>query len=200
MAHRCLARFRHLMTESRSRVAIASPSIIVITGIMAAGKSTVAQALAERLPKSIHLRGDVFRRMIVSGRAEMTPPLSDEAIAQLRLRYHLAADAAQRYCQAGYTVVYQDIIIGPVLEEVLSWLGSGYPIYLVVLCPSAEVVAAREAGRDKTGYRGGTPAALDQAFHTTTPHLGLWLDTSTLSVEQTVDAIIARLARATIPR
>ena len=38
----------------------ASPSIIVITGIMAAGKSTVAQALAERLPKSIHLRATCF--------------------------------------------------------------------------------------------------------------------------------------------
>jgi deoxyadenosine/deoxycytidine kinase len=34
--------------------------VILITGNMAAGKSSVAQALAERLPKSVHLRGDVF--------------------------------------------------------------------------------------------------------------------------------------------
>ena len=47
------------------------PRVILITGIMAAGKSTVAQHLAERLPRSVHLRGDVFRRMIVGGRAEM---------------------------------------------------------------------------------------------------------------------------------
>lgn len=38
--------------------------VIVITGIMAAGKSTVAQIIAERLPRSAHVRGDVFRRMI----------------------------------------------------------------------------------------------------------------------------------------
>src|SRR5690349_1261468 len=101
---------------------ITTPSIIIITGIMASGKSTVAQALAERLPISVHLRGDVFRRMIVNGRAEMTPPLSDEATAQLRLRYQLAAQAAHSYCQAGFTVVYQDIIIGPMLEDVVSWL------------------------------------------------------------------------------
>ena len=35
------------------------PDIVVVTGGMAAGKSTVAQALAERLPKSVHLRGDI---------------------------------------------------------------------------------------------------------------------------------------------
>jgi adenylate kinase family enzyme len=46
-------------------------SIIVITGIQAAGKSTIAQALAERLPDSVHVRGDLFRRMIVNGRVEM---------------------------------------------------------------------------------------------------------------------------------
>ena len=45
------------------------PQLILITGIMAAGKSTVAQHLAERLPNSVHLRGDVFRRMMVNGRA-----------------------------------------------------------------------------------------------------------------------------------
>jgi dephospho-CoA kinase len=38
------------------------PRLILVTGIMAAGKSTVAQLLAERLaPQSVHLRGDVFR-------------------------------------------------------------------------------------------------------------------------------------------
>ena len=47
-------------------------TVIVVTGIQAAGKSTIAQALAERLERSVHLRGDVFRRMIVSGRAD--PP------------------------------------------------------------------------------------------------------------------------------
>ena len=47
-------------------------AVILVTG-QAAGKSTVAQLLAERLPRSVHLRGDVFRKMIVSGGAGMTP-------------------------------------------------------------------------------------------------------------------------------
>lgn len=70
------------------------PQIILITGIMAAGKSTVAQALAERLPKSVHLRGDLFRRMIVNGGAKLEAEFTDDDYAQLRLRYELAAQAA----------------------------------------------------------------------------------------------------------
>jgi hypothetical protein len=55
--------------------------------------------------------------MIVSGQAEMTAHLSVEAERQLWLRYRLAAAAAGLYVQAGFTVVYQDIIIGPALAE-----------------------------------------------------------------------------------
>lgn len=51
----------------------ASRAILLITGIQAAGKSTVAQLLAERLPRSVHVRGDLFRRMVINGRADMTP-------------------------------------------------------------------------------------------------------------------------------
>jgi hypothetical protein len=32
-------------------------AIILVTGIQAAGKSTIAQMLAERLPRSVHVRG-----------------------------------------------------------------------------------------------------------------------------------------------
>jgi len=83
-------------------------AIYLITGVMASGKSTVAQLLASRLEKGVHLRGDLFRRMIVSGRADMSAKPSEEAICQLRLRYRLAADAAKTYYDNGFTVVLQD--------------------------------------------------------------------------------------------
>lgn len=173
------------------------PAIILITGIMASGKSTVAQALAERLPKSVHLRGDVFRRMIVNGRAEMESPPSDEAWSQLRLRYRLAARAARMYHAAGFTVVMQDVIIGGVLNEVVA-LFRDLPLYIVVLCPSVEAVTQREAERDKTGYGSWTPAMLDHSLRTETPRIGLWLDTSTQTVQESVDVILAQLDAARI--
>src|SRR5215475_11403827 len=100
-------------------------AVILVTGIQAAGKSAVAQALAQRLDRSVHVRGDLFRRMVVNGRVEMGPANPPpEAVRQLKLRYQLASAAADSYAHAGFTVVLQDIIIGSHLTEVVSALRS----------------------------------------------------------------------------
>ena len=173
------------------------PSIIVITGAMAANKSTVAQLLAERSPRTAHIRGDRFRRMIVSGRAPMTDPLSDEATDQLRLRHRLAAQVADGYAAAGFTAVVQDIIVGADLPRFLGWLRCR-PVAVVVLAPDAATLARRDTERTKTGYVGWTPEAFDRDLWATTPPIGLWLDTSGHTPEQTVTTILERLADARI--
>ncbi|GGU66605.1 AAA family ATPase [Streptomyces lavendofoliae] len=174
-------------------------AVVLVTGVMAAGKSTVAQALAERLPRAAHVRGDVFRRMIVSGRADMAPDAGDEALAQLRLRYRLSAATADAYADAGFTAVVQDVVLGPELAA-FTRLVRTRPLHVVVLAPRPDVVAAREAGRDKTGYGGGwTPELLDRGLREETARIGLWLDTSELTVEGTVDAILGDLDRALVP-
>lgn len=171
--------------------------IVLITGVMAAGKSTVAQALAERLPRAAHVRGDVFRRMIVSGREEYVPGADGGGEAQLRLRYRLSAATADAYAEAGFTAVVQDVVLG---QDLTSYVGlvRTRPLYVVVLAPSPEAVAAREAGRVKTGYGAWTVEDLDGALRTDTPRLGLWLDSSELTVGETVDAILAGRERARI--
>ena len=157
----------------------------------------MAQHLAEQLTRSVHLRGDVFRRMIVAGRAEMSAPLSAAAIEQLQLRYRLAAMAAEIYLGAGFSVVYQDIVLGAALAELVQQLRR-HPLHVVVLCPTPEAVAAREAGRSKKGYRGVSVQDLDRALRTETPRLGLWVDSSALTVAETVDQILANLDAARV--
>ncbi len=174
-----------------------APAQILITGIMASGKSTIAQAVAERLPKSVHLRGDLFRRMIVNGRVDMQPQAEDEALNQLRLRYQLAAQAADSYCAAGFTVVYQDVIIGAILQDVVL-MHQQWPLYVVVLCPSPEIAMERDAHRHKQVYQSWTPDELDLGLRYDTPQFGLWLDTSAMTVEETVDAILNQLEAARI--
>ncbi|MFJ8581602.1 AAA family ATPase [Micromonospora sp. NPDC093277] len=168
-----------------------TPSVVLITGIMAAGKSTVAELLARRLPRSAHLRGDVFRRMIASGRAAMTAELSEEARRQLRLRYDLAATVADRYAAEGFTVVLQDIVIGADLPAMVERIRHR-PLAVVVLAPRAEVVAARERDRPKQGYGDWPVADFDAEFRAGTPRIGLWLDTSAHTPEETVDEILSR--------
>lgn len=165
--------------------------VIVITGVMAAGKSTVAQLLAESLDRSVHLRGDIFRRMIVRGRAETTPFPSHEAEEQLRLRYALSARAADMYSAAGFTVVVQDVILGPDLRTYQSLITTR-PCHLVVLAPRPEVVAARESARAKTGYGEWTVEALQAALDET-PRIGHWIDNSAQTPAETVQEILERL-------
>lgn len=164
---------------------------MLLTGIQAAGKSTVAQLLAERLPHSVHLRGDLFRRMIINGRADMTPDPSDEALRQLRLRHQLAATVSDAYFQAGFTVIVQDIILGSNLSEMTAMIRSR-PLLVVVLAPLAASVADREENRDKTAYGRWAIEQLDDALRNETPRVGLWLDTSSQTAAETADEILAR--------
>lgn len=173
-----------------------APSVIVITGVMAVGKSTIAQHVAERLPRAAHIRGDVFRRMIVSGRAEPTPEMTDHELDQLRLRYWLAAITADEYARAGFTAVVQDNVFGDELPRFVENVRTR-PRYVIVLLARRDVIAARESARSKTGYVGWAIEELDDAL-LETPRLGLWLDTSDQTPEETVDELLARLSEAAI--
>lgn len=163
--------------------------ILLITGMMASGKSTIAQAVAERLDKCVHLRGDAFRKMIVSGRAEMGADSSSDALAQLRLRYALAAQAATTYAESGFSVIYQDVVIGPMLSHVHELFGARLS-GTIVLCPTLEAIEARERNREKDGYNDFSIGALYEVFRET-PRSGYWLDNSDLSIEETSDRVLS---------
>jgi chloramphenicol 3-O-phosphotransferase len=157
---------------------------------MAAGKSTVAQALAKRFERGVHIEGDVFRRSILRGRAEMTPDASSEAVAQLQLRYSLAAATAEAYLDAGFTVVLEDVFAPELLGE-LRTAFRGRPCHAIVLLPSLEAIAGRERERAARGYGAWTAEQLYAVFAESQVRVGVWLDTSDLSPDETVNRILA---------
>ena len=108
--------------------------IYLITGLMASGKSTVSDLLAKSIEKCVHLRGDVFRKMIISGRENMSATPSAEAVRQLYLRYKLTADAAKSYFDNGFSVVIQDNYYGDELNRMINYLHK-YPVEVVVDVP-----------------------------------------------------------------
>lgn len=189
------------MAESTRAADAAFPagSVVLISGIMGAGKSTVAQLLAERLPRAAHVRGDAFRRMIVSGRVDMVPHAEAEAISQLQLRYDLATTVADGYAAAGFTAVYQDIVLGEDLSRAADRIRSR-PLFVVVLAPRPEVVQRRAEMRSKvSGYGTWTADALD-AMLRRSPRIGLWLDTSKQTATETVEEIVRRAEDARVGR
>ncbi|WP_152657040.1 AAA family ATPase [Oceanobacillus sp. CFH 90083] len=166
--------------------------IYIITGMMASGKSTVAQLLAEQLDNSVHVHGDIYRKMIVNGRKEMTAEPSEEALAQLRLRYHLTANTVKAYYEAGFSVVVQDNYLGKETNTFLQEFQS-QSIYFITLNPSMDVIVEREMQRNKTGYHSWQVEPLYQVFVEENPQIGLWIDSSVLTPEETVAEILKRV-------
>ncbi|MCC7372364.1 MAG: phosphotransferase [Chloroflexi bacterium] len=166
------------------------PTLFVISGTQGAGKSTVAQALARRFERGAWVSADRLQQMIVSGgRWPEGEPMSAEAERQLRLRLRHACLLGRSFVAAGITAVVDDIVVGSRLDELLEDL-AGQPFVFVMLTPSLEAVREREQGRGTELWKAWE--WLDDVVRHQTQRLGLWLDTSAMSVEETVDAILAR--------
>jgi chloramphenicol 3-O-phosphotransferase len=173
---------------------IGGVALFVISGVPAAGKSTVARLLAQRFDRGVCVPGDEIRAMIVRGHAEMRPDASEEALRQLALRYAGALSVAEVFLGGGFDVVVEDVIIGPILPDFLSLVPVA-EFHLVFLDPDVAAVERRERERNKIAYWPGGFSArgLHEVMRQQTDRIGLWLDTSRLSAEQTVGAILSDL-------
>lgn len=181
--------------------------VVLVTGLQAAGKSTVGPLLTEHMrPPAASFDGDVLHRMVKVGREVMTPSPSQEALRQLRVRYDGAALLAQHYVDHGFDFVYNDIVLG---SYVADWMDSirDAERHLVVLAPSIDSLAERELGRGGgNSYRDWQPpgATLADAISSLSagldeiPRAGLWLDTTNMTPTEVVSCIVADDMRASL--
>jgi hypothetical protein len=166
-------------------------NVFVLSGLQAAGKTTVARLLARKFPRGVHVAGDGIRAMVVSGRVDMTPDNPAGAAEQLLCRYQGAINVARVYHDAGFAVVLEDVILGEMalrFLELVPWP----EIHFVMLTPSLDAVAKRELSRSKTAYgEEWSVRTLGTVLERDTPVFGWWLDSSELTPEQTAECILA---------
>ena len=170
--------------------------IFIVSGIPGAGKTTVSGLLARRFDRGVHLEADIFQKLIVTGGLFPDKKPEEEAWRQLRLRSKHVAMLADSFLENGFWPVIDDVVVGLRLLDVLKDIKSR-PLYFVLLLPSLAVVEQRDRTRDEK-HVFDIWGHLDEVARTETPKQGLWLDSSAMSAEETVDEILRRTDEALV--
>ena len=170
--------------------------IFIVSGIPGVGKTTVSGLLARRFDRGVHLEADIFQKLIVTGGLFPDKEPEEEAWRQLRLRSKHVAMLADSFLENGFWPVIDDVVVGLRLIEVLEDIKSR-PLYFVLLLPSLAVVEQRDRTRDEK-HVFDIWSHLDEVARKETPKQGLWLDSSAMSAEETVDEILRRTDEALV--
>ena len=167
-----------------------APLIVLIVGVPGAGKTTVARALAERFPQSACIEGDLVQhRFTTMGLVPPSQP-SPESNRQLELRWQNCADLADNFYDYGFTVVVEHAASDRRWVDQFLARTAPRPVCVIVLAPSAEVSAARDRTRvDKQVSH--LFQHMDGQMRRNLSSVGWWVDTSAMTVGETVDAIVS---------
>src|SRR5215510_4076023 len=164
------------------------PTLFVVSGMQWAGKTTASGLLARRFERGAHVSGDALQHMIVSGSQwPEQREMSEEARRQLRLRH--ACKLGTSFLAAGFTAVLDDIVIGLRVDDLLEDL-KAQPFIFVMLTPELDAVKRRELGRGTRLWEAW--AWMDDEIRDRTRRIGLWIDSSELTPDETVDEILRR--------
>lgn len=160
----------------------------LITGIPGSGKTTVAAALARRFPLAAHVDDDMLISMIVSGYRPPTIEGDREADRQILLRARNAALLIDSFAAAGIVPVFDDVVVRRSHLNFYRQMVKTNPFYVVVLAPSLEVALRRDQQRKKQAAE--LWRHLDEVLREELKDEGRWIDSSSLTIDETVDAIL----------
>ena len=172
--------------------------MIVITGSPGTGKTAVSAAAAKGsgAERSVHLLTDDFYHYLVKG---AIPPHLPGSEQQNQVVTEAFLAAAKGFARGGYDVVV-DGIIGPwFLRPWQDAVKQGYEIHYIVLRAAREETLRRAVSRAKLDRAANTE--LVEAMWEQFMELGVYeknvIDTTGLSIQETVSAVEKRIADRT---
>jgi gluconate kinase len=166
--------------------------VVLIVGVPGAGKTTVALALAKKFERSACIEGDYVQHgLTVAGLVAPNEAPADESHRQLELRWRNCAMLADNFFRVGFTAVIEHAASDRYWLDLFQGAVRARPLSIIVLAPDAAVAVERDRDRSEKQVA-HLFAHMDADMRRNLPDVGWWLDTSALTVEQTVAAILDR--------
>jgi adenylylsulfate kinase-like enzyme len=171
---------------------------VIVTGMPAAGKTTITSLAAALMPRAAQVSGDAVNLMIRSGYVWFMGQPSEQALRQDELCNRNMCSLANNFVDFGFTVLMDTVLADRCELDFFIALMSPRPVRLVVLDPGIDVCRRRNAGRDpETQFDFDGYERLGADMRREFGDIGWWLDTSASTAAQTADGLVAELPSRT---
>ena len=159
------------------------PNLYVITGPAGVGKSTISQKIAENKNKSVLIEGDEIYAQVVGGYVSAWKEGN-----HLDVFWKICLDMINTYLLAGYDVVFNYIVTLSSYTKIKERF-KNYNTKFVVLVSNEETILSRDKQRPIDCQMNERCIILLNNFKNTNYGKDYFLDTSNLSIEETVETI-----------
>ncbi|MBS58098.1 MAG: hypothetical protein CL735_04980 [Chloroflexi bacterium] len=174
----------------------------IFNGIPASGKTTTAKEFAKKFPKAALISRDDLQDQIVSGSVRPNAFPKEEAAFQTDMNIRNQCALAQSYLQHGFIPICDDVV-GENQLAIYKELLNNNQIHLVTLNPQLDLAKKRDKQRNNESRFYFQQSQIKrgeilQNLVLTVSNQGLWIDNSTISVEETVDYILKNVEQSIV--
>ena len=159
------------------------PNLYIITGPAGVGKSTISKELAKSYNKSALIEGDDIYHQVIGGFVQAWKEGN-----HLKTFWKVCVNIIKTYLEDGFDVVF-NYIITPENLELIKTVFKDYNVKFVVLMTDEATLLARDKERPIDCQMGQRCLTLLNSFKNRNYNSKNILDTSSLSVNKTVDII-----------